>query len=52
MEVGGQLPPRKKSSGIHRIGGRVGHRAGPDVVEEKKILTPAGIGTPVVQPVA
>jgi hypothetical protein len=43
------LPP-EKSHGTHWIGGWVGHRTGLEVSEKK--ITPAGIRTPAVQPVA
>jgi hypothetical protein len=52
LEVIGQfhapaaLPPGKKTSGTHSIGGWVGLRAGLDDMEKWKFLPLPGLGTP------
>jgi hypothetical protein len=57
MELSGQLhapaalTPKERAPGNHWIGGWVGTRAVLDAVVKRKIPAPAGIRTPIVQPV-
>jgi hypothetical protein len=59
MEVSGQihgpaaLPPGSRAADTHWMGGWVGPRVGLDTVAKRKsYITPTGIWTPVVQPIA
>jgi hypothetical protein len=44
--------PKEKHPSTHWIGGWVRSRAGLDTVVSRKILSPAGTQTPIIQPVA
>jgi hypothetical protein len=48
----GRFTPREGAPGTHSVGGWVGPRDGLDMVSKRKIPSPAGNRTPIIQPVA